>query len=257
MYFNKLGTTKYGDITIPDILKRIVIHSPNLLTSNLFEQYEIKEEETPEIISFKYYGTVDYYWTILVLNNIKSRYFDWPLTSQNFGSYIQEKYDTKSALFLSEVKLSNFVLCKTKYIQKTISSTGEKINYDVLFCDRNLNKLEIKKTTPSIILANDTILDFFDKDHNLLMKTTVDRVVYENSQAVHHFDYNLNQSSDRLVYNDKNTLDQYISGNTPLNTVSNIEYELKINDNKRVISLLKPEHIDTFVTQFKIIAETN
>ena len=88
MYFNKLGTTEYNGIVIPDILKRISL-TGDVSKSNLVDQYSIGEGETPESVSFDYYGSVDYYWTILLVNNIKSRYFDWPMSSQELGQYVE------------------------------------------------------------------------------------------------------------------------------------------------------------------------
>ena len=53
MYFNKLGTTEYNGITIPDILKRITL-TGDISVSNLAEQYTVIEGESPESLSFNY-----------------------------------------------------------------------------------------------------------------------------------------------------------------------------------------------------------
>ena len=56
------------------------------------QEYDIKDGETPEIISDLYYLNVDYAWTILVLNNIKNYYEEWPMSSYSFESLIDKKY---------------------------------------------------------------------------------------------------------------------------------------------------------------------
>ena len=33
-----------------------------------------------------------YYWIILLFNNIKDRFYDWPLTQDQFEKYVNDKY---------------------------------------------------------------------------------------------------------------------------------------------------------------------
>lgn len=205
MYFSKLGTTEYNDITIPDILKRIVI-SNVVKDSNLFETYEIVENETPEIVSFNYYGSVNYYWTILLANNIKSRYFDWALGSQDLNQHIISKHGNKSAVFFLESKMNSvFNFCDVKYIAKV----GTIYIWNVVGCDRNLNKLETEKLTDKNLKTND-LLSLLNANGEILTTITVDRIVYENEQSIHHFvDVDM---SDRNNLNHTVLLEQYING---------------------------------------------
>lgn len=55
-------------------------------------EYDIKDGETPEIICDLYYLNIDYAWTILVLNNIKNYYEEWPMSLYSFESFIDKKY---------------------------------------------------------------------------------------------------------------------------------------------------------------------
>ena len=247
MYFNKLGTTEYNGTTIPDILKRITLVG-DVATSNLVDQYTIPEGETPESLSFLYYGVVDYYWTILLSNNIKSRYFDWPMSSQELSQYITSKYGNKSALFFTEQILNNFIpLCDAKYV-KTVNS---KI-YSVLECDRNLNKLVIEKITETQIAANDTII-LLDKNKKDLFSISPTRVVYENEYSVHHVTdqaiENYNEAAPIRQY-----LNQYLNGQGGEFIISNYDYEVQENENKRSIFLIRPQYISQFVNTFKSLA---
>jgi hypothetical protein len=248
MYFNKLGTTDYRGTTIPDILKRVVVSDPNVLNTDLFEKYDITEGETPESLSFNYYGKVDYYWVIMLLNNIKSRYFDWPMSSQELGQYIESKYGNKSSLFVSDNQLiSNPVpFCNAKYVLK---GTTE---YQVLGCDRDLNKLEVTKLSdpasedPTIEI--DDILTVLDKDKNYLFGLFPEKIVYENAYSLHHFNF----SDER---NNRVLLQSYISGVIPPETITNQEYENNLNEAKRSITLIKQEYVSFFVNNFKTIAQ--
>ena len=250
MYFEKLGTTEYNNITIPDIFKRIVISNPEITKSDLVEQYEITEGETPESLSFKYYDSVEYYWTIMLLNNIKSRYFDWPFSSQELGQYILGKYGNKSALFFHENNLTsnNIVLCTAKYIRVNTVENNYK-EYQVYSCDRNLNKLEIEKITELEMRPIHTDLNLLDNNKNIITTLVADRIVYENEQSVHHFKISDTPQREFLV--------RYINYSPVPEMVTNQEFESELNEQKRKIYLIKPNFISLFVNAFKAAAQSS
>lgn len=238
MYFNKLGTTEYNGITIPDIFKRIII-TAEAQNSNLFEKYEIIEGETPESLSYNYYGVVDYYWLIMIVNSIKSRYFSWPLSSQEIGQYVESLYGNKSALFFTESQLNDIVLCETKFI--SFNNQTKK----VVDCDRNLNKLIIEKVTDQQIQSH-TQVSLLNQN-NVILKTVVpSRTVYENEYAVHHFEGI--ETQPRLLLN------QYVTGESNTSVVSNYDHEINLNEQKRSIVLVRPPFISTLVNEYKKLA---
>lgn len=55
-------------------------------------KYTIQTGETPEIISNKRYGSTDWYWTILILNNIIDINNDWPVSDYELDIAIEKKY---------------------------------------------------------------------------------------------------------------------------------------------------------------------
>ena len=54
--------------------------------------YDVKSGETPENIAFKHFGDPELHWVILLTNKITDRYYDWPLSEQQFEDYIKDKY---------------------------------------------------------------------------------------------------------------------------------------------------------------------
>lgn len=75
--------------------------------------YTIKNGETPEIISYNYYGTTDYWWIILLYNNIFDPFYDWPLSETDLEQYVKDNttdYQINPELFstnLEEAKTEN------------------------------------------------------------------------------------------------------------------------------------------------------
>jgi hypothetical protein len=57
-------------------------------------RYTIQTGETPEIISNKVYGSPEWYWTILILNNIIDVHNDWPVSDYELDLAIEKKYGT-------------------------------------------------------------------------------------------------------------------------------------------------------------------
>lgn len=63
---------------------------------NIFDPYIIKDGDSPEDISFQFYQTYDYYFLILLLNNMMDPFYDWPLTNDEILQfaikYVTEDY---------------------------------------------------------------------------------------------------------------------------------------------------------------------
>lgn len=61
---------------------------------NIYEPYLIQDGDTPEDISFEFYQTYDYYFLILLLNDMKDPFYDWPLTNDELLAFAT-KYVTE------------------------------------------------------------------------------------------------------------------------------------------------------------------
>lgn len=77
---------------VSDILRRISVTEQTKENFSLYEKYEIKDGETPEIVSFKFYNDPQYHWVIMLLNDIIDPRFDWPLTESQLYEYAYTKY---------------------------------------------------------------------------------------------------------------------------------------------------------------------
>ena len=92
---------------IPDIFRRIKLK--NKIRDNLviLDKYDLTDGEKPEDVAFKIYGSVDYYWVVLLVNNVVDRYYDWPMGFQEFEDYVNDKYEEPGAIHHYEVKQSS------------------------------------------------------------------------------------------------------------------------------------------------------
>lgn len=96
-FFSKFGTQWYkfsdgsysliNDITKFAAFKETWINEPRAQL-----KYKVKDGELPHTISSKVYDTVNYWWTILLLNRIESLEDQWVRTSSELDQYIADKY---------------------------------------------------------------------------------------------------------------------------------------------------------------------
>ncbi len=99
------GTTSPKLIT--NFLKRVKVRDSVLDNISNFSTYTVKSGETPESVSYKFYRTVEYYWIVLLANNVKDRFYDWPLSEQQFETYVNDKYTNPGAIHHYEITQSS------------------------------------------------------------------------------------------------------------------------------------------------------
>ena len=98
MYFSKFPLIPYQISTqdslklVPDILRRVKIRESLRSGSTLFDRYDVKENENPEDVAFKYYGDAKLHWVILMTNDVSDRYYEWPMTQAQFAEFLTDKY---------------------------------------------------------------------------------------------------------------------------------------------------------------------
>ena len=100
MYFSKLPEIYYnfpvGDrdtlMVVRDITANIRIVKEVLQNITLYDEYDIVDGETPEIISSKLYGSPLYHWALMVANDKYDYRNDFPLTYDRLEQYIKDKY---------------------------------------------------------------------------------------------------------------------------------------------------------------------
>jgi hypothetical protein len=96
-YFPKLIYTSNGVSNIvTDLMTRPALIQDILNNSSLYYEYDIQEGDTPEMIASKYYGDPELHWIILITNQITDPFYDWPMTYQQFSTFIADKYGSQA-----------------------------------------------------------------------------------------------------------------------------------------------------------------
>lgn len=78
--------------TVTDITQNIRARKDIFNDILIYDEYDIKDNESPEIISDKYYGSPNYHWIIMLANQRYDYLRDFPMSDRELKQYIEEKY---------------------------------------------------------------------------------------------------------------------------------------------------------------------
>lgn len=100
-YFEKLKYIPYpinGDYrVVRDITLNIRFKKEFIENINVYAEYDIEENETPEIIAEKLYGNPNLYWLLMLFNQRYDYIRDFPLDSNTLSEFIEKKYGNGNA----------------------------------------------------------------------------------------------------------------------------------------------------------------
>ncbi len=97
-YFNNFPTRLYdpkGDGSAKlctDILRRVRVRVNMKKEIVMLDPYDVKENETPEIVADKHHGSSYYHWIVMILNDISDVNHDWVKSTRQLQKYVETKY---------------------------------------------------------------------------------------------------------------------------------------------------------------------
>ena len=109
MYFTNFPLIVYDSVgdgnfkIVTNLLKRVALRAKVRTNTLLYDTYDVKEGETPEMIADKLYDDPELHWVILFVNNITDRYHQWPMNFGQFNAFIADKYSNVDAVHHYEV----------------------------------------------------------------------------------------------------------------------------------------------------------
>ena len=83
---------------VNNLLKRVAFREKVRTNTLLYDTYDVKEGETPEMIASKLYGDPELHWVILMLNEVTDRYHQWPMSTPQFLEFINDKYENPDGI---------------------------------------------------------------------------------------------------------------------------------------------------------------
>ena len=103
MYFRKFNTFLYDFqystnntdriiTVIRDITKNIRFRTQTFGNVSLYDEYDIRDGDTPEIIAEKIYGSPEYHWVVMISNQRYDWINDFPMQQRELYKFVTQKY---------------------------------------------------------------------------------------------------------------------------------------------------------------------
>ena len=79
-------------VIVKDITQNVRVRKEILANITLYDEYDIRDGETPEIIAEKVYGSPLYHWVVMLCNQKYNYIDDFPLSTYNLEQHVTQKY---------------------------------------------------------------------------------------------------------------------------------------------------------------------
>ena len=158
-------TSAYDYQTVKNIFKRAVIRNDIFDEVTAFTKYSIQGNERPDQLAYVFYKDSGLDWVILTTNNIVHLRDEWPMGSQDFATYLNQKY--------TDQELSNVHHYETEVLRNSrgqlMQPEGLKVpsGHSITFIDNGVLRTEskIKQVT---FLEHETNLNDAKRDIKIL-----------------------------------------------------------------------------------------
>lgn len=225
MYFQKFPVTYYtlddrnSVQVVTNITLRNVISEEIKNNFAIFDEYDIKEGETPEIVSDKFYNTPLYHWIILHINEILDPRYNWPLSQNDLNKHVEQKYVDVNAPHHYE------------------NGNGVTVNGNVYLN----SSTAFVNFGPGDVISNNTnigtgFITSKISDSNVVVKITGGGFI----------------TGDQVKLSNNANVSATITSVSIIDgiPVTNYTYEELLNESRRRIKILKPQYLDSLVQEF-------
>jgi len=159
-YFEFFPTIQYGFqsstgnamMSLTNITAHVVLVEKAKQAITVFYDYVIEDGERPDTVANRVYGSVDYTWVVLLVNNIFTL-FDWPLNNREMALYLAEKYGSVQAAQANTLyrTVDNFFVDHATYLLMPAAQRGTSISSYDYELDLNEAKRRIKVVPQAFI----------------------------------------------------------------------------------------------------------
>ena len=156
MYFKKMPTILYpsniGQVIVKDIFRRVALNDKTT-TQAALNTYYVREGDTPEIVSYNFYGSAEYHWIVLIANDIVNIHTEWPKRDSDIFKYVEDKYGAGNATEVHHYRITGsdpeiIVDYDSAKVADGTHSIVTNYDYEV---DVNESKKQIKLIKPEFL----------------------------------------------------------------------------------------------------------
>lgn len=240
--------------SVKDITTNVRVRTEILANITLYDLYDIRDGDTPEIIAAKYYGDPNLHWTIMLANDKFDYLNDFPMNYEVLVNYIRNKYNiwTATSWLVTDTSAGPEILAD---VVSTLTYEGTAGTNDIEIENAYVNVTNTR--TGEVVLTREPALDgpkiitdssegsiTFIAD-NYVGEYTQDGILYTKEPAGNFTIRSFNEEYKIKHYEkDGFVVLQNEIGATPVNFY---DYEIALNESKRSIKLIHPSIISRVV----------
>lgn len=120
-YFTKFPTVEYdptgqnAPVLATDITRRFKISDIVKDRRLVYYEYDIRDDDRPDIMAEKYYGDSRLDWLFFIVNQIYDPFYQWPLNQQQMDAYLRSKYGSPSVAMATVHHYEQIVAPRKEY----------------------------------------------------------------------------------------------------------------------------------------------
>ena len=145
IYYNFTVKGEDTFFILKDITVNFRVLKRALENVTIYDEYDVVDGETPEIVSQKIYGRSDYHWVIMLFNNRVDYLSEWVMTYDRLEQYCKDKYGEEEIYSIHHYEDAEGYTVDETYPSATPISN---IDYEVL---QNENKRRIKLISKRVL----------------------------------------------------------------------------------------------------------
>jgi hypothetical protein len=151
LYDFEFTKNKRDALVLTDITRNIRFRRDILANITVYDEYDVKDGETPEIVAEKIYGNAEYHWIIMLVNERFDYRADWVLSIPRLEEFVAAKYGAQANA------IHHYEDSKGNIVHSTASGAVSVSNRQYEDSE-NEKKRRIKIVSPALI---DTVLNNF------------------------------------------------------------------------------------------------
>jgi len=225
-----------------------------------YTNFTIVDGERPDTLSYKLYGTSDYYWTFFLLNE-GLRESGWPLSQGKVYEFVEEVYPNYAIQLDGAGSLNAGGIIKNYLASDTVLAQTFPAGANVLLTDISANIANAKIVSKNLDIGQ-IIFRFISGDETVM--TNIDEITYSDGVDIFSagVSYGTNFFNNVVEYNSpayytnssgvRTDIDPYdIATSTgPLIPVTYQEKLVDFNDELKIIKIIKQDAIYNIVNEF-------
>ena len=121
--YDSVGNYNFKEVT--NLLRRVRLRAKVKENTSIFDTYDFKQGQTPEMIADKLYDDPQLHYVVLMVNDITDRFHQWPMSAFQFEQYVKDKYDDPNGIHHYEVTQSSGDTTKKIWVENDVDTNPD------------------------------------------------------------------------------------------------------------------------------------